>query len=576
VVNVSQTVGGQKIKGHVTSWQTRDGPYNVEHLAAASPNGDLLVFWWTPQRGDWQVVNVSALAGGQKIIGPLTSWQKTYTDANGPFNVEYVAGTTPGGNRAAFFWSPRANWQFRLGSHVTPGAVPVVIIETTDHSDPDTADPNACPEAQFDGRVTIVEDHNAIEGALNLTELLKRPAVVRNLDMDIKVRGFSSASWSKKSYTLDLKALKQNPSYVRLLDGTTLLGMPAGRKWVLHSCYKDPTCLGNVLTYSLASGMMQYAPRTRFVELFMNGKYRGLYVLIEKIEIDTARVNLPAGGFLFDRDTKPTGWTWQSKFPNPREGAVGHTDPSEPGSSAKWTVDYPEPPDCRTELNSERDFAGGDLTREQKEFLQKRMDEFESRIINKAAGGEWWNKPPAAGYRSLIDARSWVDYTLLQEFTYNYDGYYKSWYGTYANGLFRMGPVWDFDFAYANRCYSGGCPSFDNMLYPDRPNWEFRKLWLDPWFAGELGYRWRYLSDPRNPLQVLSLDAIKSKIDGWKEFTQHAVRRDQETWKNAPDRLPSSAYARPYEDLKDMLGKRFEFLNARMPASPERIVFPNP
>src|SRR5260370_1171954 len=67
VVNVRQKTG-QRMMGPATSWQTKDGRFNVEHLAAMSPNGDLLVFFWSP-RADWQVVNVSQKTG-QRVMGP--------------------------------------------------------------------------------------------------------------------------------------------------------------------------------------------------------------------------------------------------------------------------------------------------------------------------------------------------------------------------------------------------------------------------------------------------------------------------------------------------------------------------
>ncbi len=103
-VNVSQKAG-QKIAGDLTSWQTKNGPFNVEHLAGRNPNGDLIVFWWSPQH-DWQAVNVSQKTG-QKLAGGVTSWQTR----NGPFNVEHVAGRNPNGDLIVFWWSPQHDWQ---------------------------------------------------------------------------------------------------------------------------------------------------------------------------------------------------------------------------------------------------------------------------------------------------------------------------------------------------------------------------------------------------------------------------------------------------------------------------------
>src|SRR5215204_6583387 len=103
-VNISQ-ITNQKIASPVTSWQTKDGPYNVEHLAGMSPNGDLLTFFWSP-RANWTAVNISQITN-QKIASPVTSWQTK----DGPYNVEHLAGMSPNGDLLTFFWSPRANWQ---------------------------------------------------------------------------------------------------------------------------------------------------------------------------------------------------------------------------------------------------------------------------------------------------------------------------------------------------------------------------------------------------------------------------------------------------------------------------------
>ena len=96
------TEAGLKIGSGATSWVTVSGSYTVEHLAAASPTGDLLVFWWSPRAGRWQVVNATAEAG-QKVVGPLTSW----VTRDGEYTVEHVAGRAPDGDLLVFYWSPR-------------------------------------------------------------------------------------------------------------------------------------------------------------------------------------------------------------------------------------------------------------------------------------------------------------------------------------------------------------------------------------------------------------------------------------------------------------------------------------
>ena len=104
IVDVTR-ITGARVVGSPTSWQTANGPFNVEHVGATNAAGELLVFWWSPQH-DWQVVNVTAKTG-QHVVSGLTSWQTS----NGPFVVEHVAGISPAGDLLVFWWSPQHDWQ---------------------------------------------------------------------------------------------------------------------------------------------------------------------------------------------------------------------------------------------------------------------------------------------------------------------------------------------------------------------------------------------------------------------------------------------------------------------------------
>jgi len=56
--------------------------------------------------------------------------------------------------------------------------------------------------------------------------------------------------------------------------------------------YSDKSVIRNVLAYQLSNDIGQYASRTRFCELVLNGDYQGVYVLMEKIKRDNNRVNI--------------------------------------------------------------------------------------------------------------------------------------------------------------------------------------------------------------------------------------------------------------------------------------------
>ena len=99
------SITGRRIVGPLTSWQTPNGPFTVEHLAGRDANGHLIVFWWSPPH-DWQAIDVTAITG-RTIDGPLTSWQTP----NGPFLVEHLAARDANGHLIAFWWSPQHDWQ---------------------------------------------------------------------------------------------------------------------------------------------------------------------------------------------------------------------------------------------------------------------------------------------------------------------------------------------------------------------------------------------------------------------------------------------------------------------------------
>jgi M6 family metalloprotease-like protein len=104
VVDVTAKTG-RRVADALTSWQTKSGPYNVEHVAGRDSNGNLLVFWWSPAH-DWQAVNVSAKTG-RLVASPVTSWQLR---RNG-VNFEYLGGTDTHGNVTIFSWTPSTDWR---------------------------------------------------------------------------------------------------------------------------------------------------------------------------------------------------------------------------------------------------------------------------------------------------------------------------------------------------------------------------------------------------------------------------------------------------------------------------------
>ena len=117
-VDITQKTGFQ-VQGAVTSWQTKSGEYYVEHLAGKTPSNELIVFWWS-RLHDWQAVNITQKTN-QHIITPVTSWQTR----NGEYNVEHLAGIDPSNNLIVFWWSRQHDWQ---SVNVSTWLVPPMLI----------------------------------------------------------------------------------------------------------------------------------------------------------------------------------------------------------------------------------------------------------------------------------------------------------------------------------------------------------------------------------------------------------------------------------------------------------------
>ena len=70
------------------------------------------------------------------------------------------------------------------------------------------------------------------------------------------------------------------------------MSFKAESDWVMLAPYNDVSLLRDAFAFEMWREMGHWAPRTRMVEMILNGKYVGVYVLCEKIKRGTNRVNI--------------------------------------------------------------------------------------------------------------------------------------------------------------------------------------------------------------------------------------------------------------------------------------------
>ncbi len=106
----------------------------------------------------------------------------------------------------------------------------------------------------------------------------------QNLSAEINLRGNTSKIYPKQSYRL------------QFVDGfgdnrhVSLAGLRTDDDWILNPMYTDASKLREPLAYLLwdmmnSSGVHAQSSRIRYVEVFFNGAYHGLYGLQERVDI---------------------------------------------------------------------------------------------------------------------------------------------------------------------------------------------------------------------------------------------------------------------------------------------------
>ncbi|MFO0554042.1 MAG: CotH kinase family protein [Polyangiaceae bacterium] len=385
------------------------------------------------------------------------------------------------------------------------------------------------------GTITLIEDHDG-----TLTDLDSRtPSLVSAA----AIQGRGNFTWTlpKKGYAFELQDGAGNE-----LE-QPMLGLPAGSDFALYACYTDKTCLRNALVFALGQELGRWSPRTRFVELFIDGQYLGLYMIWERIRRDSTRVDLPKPA-----PTAADGDLTGGYIVRHEGGGKGGGRDFTTTSSRVYTYHYPD-------IDK--------LTPEQASYIGETFQHLEDVLA-----------ADPASYATVLDEASWVDRAIVEELTNNWDGYVHSIYMTKdadsAGGLVGMGPLWDFDLAFGNGNVTGYNCQTDNYAYqiqrgyPDDVPSYWLSLFAEPAFQTAWKCRWQALRTG-----PLALSTFESRIDTWVAFTAAARARDQAVWQTTgtpvfPNCFTAPTYEADVTWLHDWIAARLTWLDQQAAAMP--------
>ena len=356
--------------------------------------------------------------------------------------------------------------------------------------------------------------------------------------IEIEVRGSSSQAIGKKQYSLTT-LLSDNKSN----NNISLLNLPKDNDWVLNGLAFDPSFIRDFISYELSRRIGEYAPRTKYCEVIINGDYKGLYVLQEKIKVDGSRVdiskikpednNLPqlTGGYITKADkvsgSDISAWKMSSY--------IGTND-------VNFIHEFPKP---------------SDISAQQNQYIKSIFEKLD-------ATAQAGNTSFSVGYPSVIDVPSFVNFMLINELSANVDAYqFSTFFHKDQNGKLRAGPIWDLNLTYGNDLFMW------NLDRSKTDKWQFNngdnigpKFWRNLFdnvdYKCYLAKRWTELTQIGKPLNLTN---ITSLIDETVATISEATIREKTRWQSAGD------HATQIIGIKNYLAARISWMNNNIGSS---------
>lgn len=261
----------------------------------------------------------------------------------------------------------------------------------------------------------------------------------------ISGRGNSTWAYPKKSYG------------IRLKSRADLFGMGSADSWILLSNVEDRSYIRNKITYDMAvAAGMAGSPESRYIDLYVNHRYHGMYQLCEKVEIDPERVpiaDLEAENKRLNRDIENCG-----HFENERQkGVVLSAVPRDLTGGYLLERDVVEK--FREEISGFYTDTLKDLyTVKSPSYASEAQVDYISGLVNgmerAVVAADGIDPQTGIHYTDYIDMRSFAQKYIVEELCKNNGaGATSSFFykpdDSVSEKLFA-GPVWDYDKAYAN------------------------------------------------------------------------------------------------------------------------------
>lgn len=248
--------------------------------------------------------------------------------------------------------------------------------------------------------------------------------------VDARIRGRGNSTWE----------YDKKPYKIKFNSGVDLFGNGKAKDWTLISNHSDLSLARNYLAQSVASlfDSVNMTSSVQYVELFINGKYLGVYLVCEQIEIQRNRIDISEGADL------DTGYLVELD---------GHANGHFQIDNIGYTVNKPDKDD---------------------EFFTPEHLSFIESYIMQCADAVTGDNYEAV--KELIDVESFAEAYIVYELFKCVDAGYSSFFMYKdAGDKLYCGPVWDFDRSLGIVGHRKEAKNYDT-LWARQENFWFRNL----------------------------------------------------------------------------------------------------
>lgn len=317
-----------------------------------------------------------------------------------------------------------------INASISDDLIPVITVNTMNHEMP-TCTIVKAPEGCIG--VSITNNHY-LQGKMTMT--LKGHTLYDSGDFEknvsgirIKIRGNSTGAY-----------MAQHPYKIKLSKKFDLLRREdkdfEHKEWLLLPMYTwnikmthQESNILNIIGLTISKILeKEWTPDYDFVHVILNGKYQGMYYLMESVEKGKKRVNISNEGCLIEHDT--FWWNEDVYFKTEHQS-----------HDTGYTFNYPDDNDVNDSIQS---------------AISDYMNQVENSIYSQENLSDIIDLLSFAKWLLIHDILGTDDAAGCNRFLYRYD---------MNTSLLQMGPVWDFDSTFRSDKWSA-LHDYKPFFYP--------------------------------------------------------------------------------------------------------------